>query len=530
MVLDGTARSALAAVAIVLALLILLVFWRYSRRELPPGPPGLPLIGNFYEIPGPHADGHITYADLATKYGDVVTLRAFDQTLIILGSATAAIDLLEKRSIYADRPASPLVEMTGWIWALVFKRYGAEWRDTRRVFWQHFHPKVVGTFRPVQLREAQELLRRLLRVPNDLEGEIKMSMIATTLTVAQGLPEGDITHRWVDAMMDTVMGFTEASRPFGYLVEVFPWLRYVPAWVPGMDWKRNVLEWREPTEVIRDKPFKLAQAAMDREEAMPSMLSQLLEDLAYLSGPDAEREEAAIKDATSSVVVAGVDTTSATLIGFFCAMLMNPKVQKRAQDELDLVVGPARLPSHDDRDFLPYINAIVKESLRWHTVLPLGIAHRCMEEDQYRGWRIPKGAVVLANVWSILHDPTAYPDPDIFRPERFLEDGDGAPAEVLDPGSIMFGFGRRVCPGRHFAEDTLFIYIASILHVYDILPARDAHGEPIFVEAQATPGFLSYIKPFRYLVRPRSKAAEALIRREGPDSQYFPTEPMPTGD
>ena len=87
-------------------------------------------------------------------------------------------------------------------------------------------------------------------------------MVATVLAVAQGLPEGDITHQWVDLMMDAAMGFIESSRPFGYFVQVFPWLRYIPAWIPGMRWKQDALEWRRPTEIIHEKLFRMAQAAM----------------------------------------------------------------------------------------------------------------------------------------------------------------------------------------------------------------------------------------------------------------------------
>ena len=88
-----------------------------------------------------------------------------------------------------------------------------------------------------------------------------------------------------------------------------------------------------------------------------------------------------------------------TILGFFCAMLIHPSVQARAQAELDRVIGPDRMPEHADRPALPYIRALVKESLRWHNAGPLGIAHRCMEEDTFRGWRIPEGTIVLPNIW-----------------------------------------------------------------------------------------------------------------------------------
>ena len=83
-------------------------------------------------------------------------------------------------------------------------------------------------------------------------------------------------------------------------------------------------------------------------------------------------------------------------------MLLYPDVQKCAQEELDAVVGPNRLPQFTDRASLPYVNAVVKEALRWHNVAPLGLPHSCTADDEYRGWHIPKGATVMANVWCVL--------------------------------------------------------------------------------------------------------------------------------
>ena len=87
------------------------------------------------------------------------------------------------------------------------------------------------------------------------------------------------------------------------------------------------------------------------------------------------------------------------MLSFFLAMAIHPEVQRKAQAELDLVVGPSRLPDHSDREALPYVNAIVKEALRWQNVTPLGVVHRCMSDDEYNGYFIPEGALVMPNVW-----------------------------------------------------------------------------------------------------------------------------------
>ena len=123
-------------------------------------------------------------------------------------------------------------------------------------------------------------------------------------------------------------------------------------------------------------------------------------------------------------------------------MIRNPGMLKKAQDELDRVVGRDRLPEFSDRENLPYINAIVKEVIRWNPPLPIAIPNRVTQDDVYRGYIIPEGANVVQNVWAIFRDSTVYPNPEVFNPERFLKDGKIDPT-VFDPENRAFGAGRR---------------------------------------------------------------------------------------
>ena len=124
-------------------------------------------------------------------------------------------------------------------------------------------------------------------------------------------------------------------------------------------------------------------------------------------------------------------------------MTLNPEVMKKAQDELDLVIGKERLPEFSDRDNLPYIDAVVKEVLRWNPPLPISVPNRVTQDDgTYRGYSIPAGATVIENVWAICRDPSIYADPEAFNPDRFLKDGEIDP-QVFNPEDRVFGAGRR---------------------------------------------------------------------------------------
>ena len=123
-------------------------------------------------------------------------------------------------------------------------------------------------------------------------------------------------------------------------------------------------------------------------------------------------------------------------------MILNPEAMKKAQQELDRVVGKGELPGFSDKENLPYIDALVKEVLRWSPSLPLAVPKRAMQDDVYRGYLIPEGVTVVENVWAILRDPSVYPDPEVFNPDRFLKDGKINPL-VFDPENRIFGTGRR---------------------------------------------------------------------------------------
>jgi len=193
--------------------------------------------------------------------------------------------------------------------------------------------------------------------------------------------------------------------------------------------------------------------------------------------------------------VAGSDTSHSAMLTFLQAMAIYPEVQRRAQAELDAVVDPSRLPEFTDRARLPYVEALVKEVLRWQPVAPLGVPHAVTEDDVYEGYHIPRGATVIANSWAIFHNEKDYPDPFMFSPERFLKSTELG-QNVLDPARVAFGFGRRACPGRYLAMNGLFIYAASMLSTFCISLAVDENGQKVPIEMGMTTGFASFPKPF----------------------------------
>jgi cytochrome P450 len=222
-----------------------------------------------------------------------------------------------------------------------------------------------------------------------------------------------------------------------------------------------------------------------------------------------------------SLLEAGSDTTSSTLYGFIQAMLLFPEVQKKAQVELDRVVGPSRLPSFEDENSLQYIRACVKESLRWMPTAVTGaVPHAVTQDDTYLGYRIPAGAGIVNNIFAIHADPTRYPNPRRFQPERYEGDTSNAAESALSPDPAKrdhfgFGAGRRFCLGVHVAERSLFIAISRLLWAFDILPESDAAGNPIMPDQEKlTEGLAVLPEKFPVRIRPRGASRAEKIRSE----------------
>ncbi|RXW15746.1 hypothetical protein EST38_g10108 [Candolleomyces aberdarensis] len=299
------------------------------------------------------------------------------------------------------------------------------------------------------------------------------------------------------------MGFSIAGRTGSFLVDLIPALTYVPDWVPGTGWKKFAKYYRDMSLMSRVTPFKLVRDLMEQETATPCVVSRMIEKLPDETDPDYAEAYTVAQDTSAVAYVAGSDTSFGGGMTFFLMLAMNPEVQKRAQKEIDEVVGFGRLPDFSDKPQLVYLDALLKEVFRWHQTLPLGVPHATTQDDVYDGYFIPKGTVVIGNALHILHDPELYPDPYKFDPDRYIKDGK-INKEVANPYSAAFGFGRRICPGRHMSLDSIYAMVSATLAIFDISPPKDGNGNTIPVKPIFSDGLLSHPDPFELVIKPRS--------------------------
>ncbi|KAL3462651.1 cytochrome P450 [Aspergillus heterothallicus] len=488
-----------------------LVFHRASAstRPLPPGPKPLPLIGNVRDMPEPGAPDWLHWLKHKSIYGPISTVSVLGQRLIIVNDAKIALELLEKRSaIYSGRPSLPFADLCGMGGTVLMQGYGKRLQTYRKYIHREMGSAVnVARFDRTQETEVRRFLARLLDAPQNLPGHARGMAGGFVLKVLYGY---NLDYTGVDPLLDYIEKalerFIPALVPGTWLVDAFPFLRHIPIWFPGARFRRIAQGLKHDLASLTDLPVCFVKRQLKAGNHEPSYVSNLLGDTTNTVAPGSQ-EENDIKWSAVSLYFGGSDTTVSTITSLFLAMALNPEVQRCAQEEIDRVVGRDRLPGFADRNKLPYINAMVKESLRWHPVTPMGLAHSVTEDDTYEGYHIPKGSVIMPNTWAFCHDPTDYKDPMSFNPERFL----GSSPE-RDPQAFVFGFGRRICPGRILADSSLYLTVAMSLAAFDISkPENGVYGDKGDDEPRFLPGITSNPAPFEMRLRLRDERYRDLV-------------------
>jgi cytochrome P450 len=175
------------------------------------------------------------------------------------------------------------------------------------------------------------------------------------------------------------------------------------------------------------------------------------------------------------MIFRGTDTVAILMEWIMARMVLHPEIQAKAQSEVDAVVGRGRAVTDEDVARLPYIQSIVKETLRMHPPGPLlSWARLAVHDAHVGGHLVPAGTTAMVNMWAIAHDAAVWPQPELFRPERFTEE------DVSVLGSDLrlapFGAGRRVCPGKMLALATVNLWLAQLVQQFEWAPAATSGG------------------------------------------------------
>ncbi|KIJ09364.1 hypothetical protein PAXINDRAFT_17543 [Paxillus involutus ATCC 200175] len=443
--------------AVVLAATVAYVVYRQLIKPkppapYPPGPKPLPILGNVADLTTKEL--WLVAEKWAKEYGQLCGQLFPTATLIVTGlvylnTPEAAFELLDKRgAIYSDRPRLVMAgELCGCENMVAFTPYGDRSRRQRKLMQIALGPSSIKTYQPLLELETKPFLRKLVEDPFKYQDHIRQYAGGLTLLILYGYQVKSIDDPFIRLADECVSLLSNRILSGGgvWPVDVFPSLKRLPEWFPGAGFKRNAAIWKKKMEEFVDKPYEFVLDEMDKGTARSSFVSVLLDNVAQ--GKDKEVDPQLgfdVRWTANSMYSASIDTNIATISHFILAMVQHPEVLKQAQAEVDAVVGPNRLPVYEDRESLPYCDAIFSETLRWGVPAPFTLPHRLMEDDIYDGIFIPKGSTVFGNIWAIFRDEKLYPDPYSFNPDRYFHPAvDEATARRRDPRMYTFGFGRR---------------------------------------------------------------------------------------
>ncbi|KAF9786328.1 cytochrome P450 [Thelephora terrestris] len=504
--------SVLAAVTIAIVLALAKKKRTSRRLPYPPGPKGYPIIGNLLDLPGnPIWEG---LARMNQEYNtDILHLDLMGGHMVVLSNSDLAVDLMVRRSlVYADRIRIRM----GCSWAFSLMSYGSAWRIHRKLFHRFFSVAIKDRFDDKMCDAVNVFIHRLSESPEKFLKHAHFLAGSLALSVAYGLNIESENDKVYSLSEDAMNAVDIAMVPGRFLVDFFPILKHVPEWFPGAGFKKFARMAKEDLDDSINLPFLGVKDTFQADATTTtSVVATCLEELPDLSREGVDEE---VVRNVGGIVFLGNSSpicelqqnytqqswrTASSIKSFFLAVTLHPNVVHLAQKELDEVVGGDRSPDFSDKSQLPYISAIVKEVLRWRPPAPLAPTRRVMEDDVYKGLFIPTGTVVVGNIWAMFRDESVYPDAHVFNPGRFIKDGHIDP-NVKDPQEIVFGWGRRICPGRHFVLRVLWLTIARVLATFDISKCLDEDGNPITPNGKYTSGGITHPLPFRSDIKPRS--------------------------
>ncbi|KAF7369282.1 putative cytochrome P450 [Mycena venus] len=491
-------------------LCVLLFLRKVGSREagLPPGPPTIPLLGNLHMFPTEFV--HYKFTEWARKYGGIYSLKMGPGTAVVLTDMAAVKELMDKRSgSTVDRPPMHVADLVAGGLNMVFASF------LRHV--QRSIARVPGACALQFVFYHNGFYTHIRRYSNSVILSVLYGKRAPRYETPETTAFFNAQHEW------ELVVKRGATPP----VDLIPILKYVPPrWAK---WKRDCAKTRK---LQRDLYFGLLDETKERLRRGEENGSYMEEVLTREEEFGMDREMTGYLGGV--LIEGGSDTTSTFLQSLILAMVAYPEAQRKAQEEMDRVVGEHRMPTLEDLEEMPYIRAMVLETHRFRPVAPLLIPHSTLNAEEvgvsycvtktyplsrlsfkYKGFIIPQGATIFVNAWGIFHDPELYDDPESFIPDRYLltENGmkPGVDGRNLRP-TLPFGVGRRICPGIHLAQNSININAMNLVWAFNFTTELDGEGNPVKLDT------FDYQKraprPFKCKVTPRSTEKAELIERE----------------
>ncbi|CCC05102.1 hypothetical protein SMACR_07759 [Sordaria macrospora] len=488
-----------------------------------PGPTQIPYLGRIHDLPIQFM--WLKFKEWADKYGQGGFYRTvmLGAEFLVVTDEKVAEDLLVKRAKYnSDRPVIRSLfdskSTYGSMEYLPLMGHNQYWARQRKLSHSYLTEATKAHYYGVMYFEVQRWMARLIENPDDFQYSLEdmSSKVMCQLT-------------WDDPSLSeyctkSAWGLLTQMSPAGPITNVLTPLWHLPMFLNP--WKRAERKRHDEQQEWWMQRLLTCRKKLEHGELRPCWTRQFLEKTSLKTSISGDYEASSV---IGMLALVGIFTVVGPMSYWLVSMVHNPKWQEAIQREVDQVCG-GRMPRLEDAPRLPILRACIKETMRWKPNVPTGVAHETEADDHYQGYFIPKGTRILPLDWCFLRNPTKYPDPDNFRPERWLEPGWPTYQEPLTQyptikGLTSFGWGQRQCLGMSLTQDELIVGCGALAWLFNLKHKRDpVTGEKLPVPLDKSNSLL-IIKPdpFQMAFEPRSekRKMEALRFWEEAETKDF---------
>ncbi|GAB2267132.1 hypothetical protein Dimus_002117 [Dionaea muscipula] len=484
--MDMVVLQKLLSAAIVYFLTRFLIAHLLSRPHrhppLPPGPKGWPVVGS---LPLLGTMPHVSLDQLANRFGPIMYLKMGTCDVVVASSPDAARAFLKTLDHnFTNRPPGAGPNYIAYNASdMVFADLGPRWKLLRKLANLHMLGATsFAEWSPLRHSEIGQMVRDMREMSRH-QGKLVPVLELVSCALANIIGQKSISRRVFATCSEESNDFKDMIVELMRLAGLFNIGDFIPSieWMDLQGIQRKMKRQHDKFDALITRMIEEHMNTVNEREGNPDFFDIVMSIKEDTDGVKLTMTN--YKALLLNMFIAGTDTSSCTIEWAMAEMLKNPYILKRAQEEIDTVVGKNRRLEESDIQKLPYLQAVCKETFRRHPVVPLNIPRVASEPCQVNGYYIPKNARLFVNVWAMGQDPELWENPQNFDPERFLSE---RLAKVEPWGNdfelIPFGSGRRICAGIRMGITIVQLVIGTLVHCFDwkLSDGVDVHMDEAF--------------------------------------------------